>query len=125
MGLSVWANAGSMAGVAARAATAKIVIEQMRGAIKSRLVRLAGVVLRAGSDVRLTRGIRRWKGDQLNPSPRRILYRQGIPAELLIARIPGLVIARRFGPAAGSKCRARWPQSAWRTRHVRPVRLLP
>jgi hypothetical protein len=50
-----------MAAVAARSATAKIVIEQMRGAIKSRLVRLAGVVLRAGSDVRLTRGIRRWK----------------------------------------------------------------
>jgi hypothetical protein len=52
-----------MAGGAARAATAKIMIEQMRGAIKSRLFRLAGVnLLRAGSDVRLTRGIRRWKG---------------------------------------------------------------
>jgi hypothetical protein len=32
-----------MAGVAAKAATANIVIKQMRGAIKSRLFRLTGV----------------------------------------------------------------------------------
>ena len=125
MGLSVWAKAGSMAGVAARAATAKIVIEQMRGAIKSRLVRLAGVVLRAGSDVRLTRGIRRWKGDHPTHPP--ILYRQAgcSPTQLLFAGIPGLVIARRFWPPTCGKCRTRRPQGARRTGHVRPVRLLP
>jgi hypothetical protein len=58
-----------MADGAAKAATASIVIEQMRGAIKSRIFRLAGVFFRAGSDVRLTRGIRRWKGDQMNCLP--------------------------------------------------------
>ncbi|MGB6818686.1 MAG: hypothetical protein WBE29_17255, partial [Pseudolabrys sp.] len=59
-----WARAGSMAGGAARAATVNITTEQMRGAIKSRLFRLAGVSV-AGSNARLTRGIRRWKGDQV------------------------------------------------------------